>query len=56
VRFDGSATSTGPVLTEIPPAGSFYWYLTIGVRSSVIGEAGNATAGPRVVDAAGTCP
>jgi PKD repeat protein len=56
VRFDGTAASTGPVLTEIPPADSFYWYLTIGVRGSVIGEAGDASGGPRVVNAAGTCP
>jgi hypothetical protein len=44
------------VLTEIPAAGSFYWYLTIGVRGPVVGPAGDASAGPRVVNAAGTCP
>jgi hypothetical protein len=56
VRFEGSATSTGAALTEIPPPGELYWYLTIGVRGTVTGNAGNATAGPRVVNAAGTCP
>ena len=56
VRFEGAGASTGPVLTEIPTAGSLYWYLTIGVRGPVVGAAGDATAGPRVVNAAGTCP
>jgi hypothetical protein len=32
VRFEGTGTATGPVVAEIPAAGSFYWYLAIGVR------------------------
>jgi hypothetical protein len=44
------------VLTEVPTVGSFYWYLTIGVRGPVVGAAGDATAGPRIVNAAGSCP
>jgi PKD repeat protein len=56
IRFESTDTSTGPVLTEIPPAGSLYWYLTIGVRATVEGSAGSASAGPRVVDPTGACP
>ena len=56
VRFEGAATTTGPTLTEVPPAGTTYWYLTLGMRGPVAGSAGNATAGPRVVDSGGTCP
>jgi hypothetical protein len=56
VRFEGAAGSTGPVLTEIPAAGSFYWYLTIGVRGPVVGAAGDASAGQRIVNPSGTCP
>lgn len=56
VRFEGTGTSTGAALTEIPPVGSFYWYLTIGVRGSVDGDAGAASAGPRIVNSSGTCP
>ena len=56
VRFEGAATTTGPVLSEIPPAGAFYWYLTVGARGPIDGDAGAATAGPRIVDASGTCP
>ena len=55
VRFEGAGTSTGS-LTEVPADGSFYWYLVIGVRGSVAGDPGEATAGPRVVNAAGTGP
>jgi hypothetical protein len=56
IRFEGAGGSTGPVLTEIPAAGTLYWYLTIGVRGPIVGAAGDATAGPRIVNAAGTCP
>jgi hypothetical protein len=56
VRFEGAASTTGPVLTEVPPGGSFYWYLATGVRGTVEGSAGEATDGPRVVNAAGACP
>jgi PKD repeat protein len=56
VRFEGPGASSGPVLTEVPTVGSFYWYLTIGVRGPVVGAAGDATAGPRIVNAAGSCP
>ena len=55
-RFEGAGTSSGPILTEVPAAGAFYWYLTIGVRGPVDGAAGSATAGPRIVNAAGVCP
>ncbi len=56
VRVETTETSTGPALTEVPPDGTLYWYLTIGVRSTVEGSAGNASAGPRIVNSSGACP
>ena len=43
-------------LSEVPPAGSFYWYLVVGANGNGEGSAGNATAGPRDVDSSGACP
>jgi hypothetical protein len=37
-------------------AGGFYWYLVTGVNGNGEGSAGNATAGPRIVNSTGTCP
>jgi hypothetical protein len=51
-----AATSSGPVLTETPPAGSFYWYLVTGSNSFGEGNAGDATLVPRVLDSFGSCP
>lgn len=58
VRFEGSATSTGPILDESPAsiAGRLYWYLVDGLNGTVEGPAGNATAGPRLVNPSGICP
>jgi hypothetical protein len=56
VRFESTGTATGPILQELPAAGSLYWYLVVGMGTSVAGPAGDATAGPRVLDASGSCP
>lgn len=59
VRFQGAGTTSGPTLTEDPAAvaGHMYWYLVDAVNAaSVEGPAGDATTGPRVVNASGTCP
>jgi hypothetical protein len=56
VRFEGAATTTGPVLTEIPPVDTLYWYLTIGVRGPAVGAPGDASSGPRMIDSSGSCP
>lgn len=58
VRFEGAVTSTGPVLLESPAAisGRVYWYLVVGANGSNLGPAGNATAGPRIVNSSGACP
>lgn len=56
LRFEGAATTTGPVLTETPAEASFYWYLVVGVSGPNEGPAGNATAGPRIVNSTGACP
>jgi hypothetical protein len=56
VRFEGTGTATGPVLQELPATGGLYWYLVVGMGNSVAGPAGEATAGPRVLDASGVCP
>jgi hypothetical protein len=52
----GHGTATGSVLQELPASGSLYWYLVVGMGSSVVGPAGEASAGPRVLDASGVCP
>jgi len=46
-RFDGTETTTGPVLTDDPAAaaGGLYWYLVVGVGCSGDGPVGNASAG-----------
>jgi hypothetical protein len=50
----GSAGATG--ITEVPSAGSFFWYLATGANGNGEGSAGNATAGPRDIDTSGPCP
>jgi hypothetical protein len=44
------------VLTEVPPAGEFYWYLVRAGNGGGLGPAGAATAGPRSQDSSGACP
>lgn len=55
-RYDGAAINTSNILTETPAAGSFYWYVVVGVNSAGEGSAGNATSGARVINSSGTCP
>jgi hypothetical protein len=57
-RFSGSATTTGPVLTEDPAGatGGLYWYLVVGSNGTYEGPAGQATAGDRIANAPGACP
>jgi alpha-tubulin suppressor-like RCC1 family protein len=57
LRYEGSSTST--TISDDPTnlgAGDFYWYLVVGVQGPAEGPAGNATAGPRIVNSSGLCP
>ncbi len=56
LKYTGAATSC--TVNEDPAgvAGRFYWYLVTGTNTGGEGTAGNATAGPRVVNSGGTCP
>ncbi|HEX5043684.1 MAG TPA: hypothetical protein VFV75_12310 [Candidatus Polarisedimenticolaceae bacterium] len=56
MRFEGTGTSTGPVLLEVPDPGALHGYLVVGVGTGLEGPAGDATAGPRTVNALGACP
>jgi hypothetical protein len=56
LRISTSASTTGPVLDEVPAPRTFYWYLVRGESSAGLGPAGNATAGPRIQDSSGDCP
>jgi subtilisin-like proprotein convertase family protein/acetylornithine deacetylase/succinyl-diaminopimelate desuccinylase-like protein len=55
-RLTTGALTSGPILTEIPAPSSFYWYLVRAENAAGQGSAGNATAGPRVLDSSGSCP
>jgi len=53
----GTATqATGLTEDPGPVAGRFYWYLVVGESGGVVGPAGSATAGDRVLNASGACP
>jgi hypothetical protein len=56
LRYEGAATSapTADDPTSLG-AGDFYWYLVVGVNGPAEGPAGNATAGPRIVNSSGQC-
>ncbi len=54
-RYQGSATSSGPILSEEPPPGTLYWYLAVGVNGAIVGGAGDATLVGRVVNSSGPC-
>jgi hypothetical protein len=57
-RYNGPSTSVS-TLTEDPSTlgpGDFFWYLTIAYNAGGDGSAGDATAGPRVVNTSGVCP
>jgi hypothetical protein len=56
-RFNGSALTTGPTLSETPLTTTpYYWYLVVGSNGVDDGPYGAATAGPRIANAAGSCP
>jgi hypothetical protein len=56
-RFNGSALTTGPTLSETPLTTiPFYWYLVVGSNGVDDGPYGAATSGPRIANAAGSCP
>ena len=55
-RLTTAATSSGPVLSENPPAGSLSWHLIRGGNTYGVGPSGTATAGPRILDSSGACP
>lgn len=60
LRFTGAnqSANTATGLTEDPAlaSGRFYWYLVTGLNMFGEGTAGNATAGPRIVNSTGACP
>jgi hypothetical protein len=65
-RFQGTGLTASGLSEDpgndplFPPSnvvpGRFYWYLVVGVNQTGPGSAGNATAGPRVVNSNGSCP
>jgi subtilisin-like proprotein convertase family protein len=56
LRVSTIPTTTGSVLTEMPPTGELYWYLVRAGNGGGLGPAGSATAGPRSQDSTGACP
>ncbi|MGH9870677.1 MAG: hypothetical protein ACREAA_21280, partial [Candidatus Polarisedimenticolia bacterium] len=54
-RWSGTTTSTGPILTEVPSLGSFFWYLVS--ATGLYGESGvgEGSMGPREIVSAGPC-
>ena len=56
--YEGADTSVS-TLDEDPsllPAGDFYWYIVLSLAGATEGSAGNATAGPRILNSSGDCP
>jgi len=60
LKVDGTPFGNCPghpaTVTISPPAGATLWYLVTGANGSTEGPAGNATAGPEVVNSTGGCP
>jgi len=50
-----STPSTGDALVESPPPGTLHWYLVRARNGQDFGDAGSATASPRIVDSSGIC-
>ena len=48
--------ATGELITEVPPSGSFYWYLVTSGNGAGESSAGDATAGTRVRNGSEVCP
>jgi hypothetical protein len=56
-RYDGAATTAStPDDPTTLSAGDFYWYIVDAYNGAGEGSAGNATAGPRIVNSTGVCP
>jgi hypothetical protein len=51
-----TSSTTAYALLEVPPEGTFYWYLVRAGNGAGEGEAGSATAGARTQDSSGECP
>ena len=56
LSWTGSDTATPDSITQVPPAGGIHWFLVTAANAAGEGSAGNATAGPRVVNSTGPCP
>jgi hypothetical protein len=56
LRATTAEPTTGETLSELPPDGSFYWYLVRAGNAGGEGPAGDTSAGPRVQDSQGACP
>ena len=54
-RLSTSTLTTGSQLAEVPPVGSFYWYLVTARNDCGEGSAGRATPGFRIVNSTGKC-
>ena len=50
-----AATTTGPLLQDRPEPCSLFWYLVTAQNAEGEGPAGDASAGPRVVNSTGSC-
>lgn len=50
-----SGDSTGDFLTEVPPAGGFFWYVARPINGCGYGPAGDGTAGVRYVSLESCC-
>jgi hypothetical protein len=48
-------TATGEILAETPAPAMLHWYLVRAHDGQEAGDAGSATAGPRIVDSSGAC-
>jgi hypothetical protein len=48
-------TTTGGTVSEVPPAGIFFWYLVTAQDGTGEGTPGQATAGPRIKNDTGAC-
>jgi subtilisin-like proprotein convertase family protein len=51
-----ATNDTGEILDEVPPSGSFAWYLVRAGNAGGEGPAGDATAGERSQNSTGDCP
>jgi hypothetical protein len=59
LRFTGAdqnANSAAGLVDDPSAAGGLYWYLVVGDNLFGEGPAGNATAGPRLINSGGNCP